>query len=174
MAKIEAGEVDWTIAPLDPAAALEQAAAATAQLFQDRGIALDVALAADLPAVQGDHDRLVQVSVNLLSNAAKFTPKGGRVTLAAAVSGKSLKVTVRDSGPGIAAEHHAAIFDRFHQVGDPMTDKPAGTGLGLAICKRIVEHLGGGIGVDSAPGAGATFWFTIPLSDSAPRLPHPR
>lgn len=164
MAKIEAGEMDWTIAPLDPAAALEQATAATARLFQERGVALEVALDPALPPVLGDHDRLVQVAVNLLSNAAKFTPPGGRVTLAARVSDGALRVSVSDDGPGIAPEHHAAVFDRFRQVGDPMTDKPAGTGLGLAICKRILEHLGGRIGVVSAPGAGATFWFTVPLA----------
>ncbi|MGF7173380.1 sensor histidine kinase [Azospirillum doebereinerae] len=173
MAKIEAGAVEWSIAAIDPAAALEQAAASTAGLFQERGItletALDGALDGPLPPVLGDHDRLVQVAVNLLSNAAKFAPPGSRVTLSARIAGDSLRVAVSDGGPGIAPEHHAAVFDRFRQVGDPMTDKPAGTGLGLAICKRIVEHLGGRIGVVSASGAGATFWFTIPLADSAPR-----
>ncbi len=165
MAKIEAGAMEWAIAPLDPAAALEQAATATARLFQERGIALVVALDPALPPVRGDHDRLVQVAVNLLSNAAKFTPPGGRVTLSARTENAALRVAVTDDGPGIAPEHHAAVFDRFRQVGgDPMTEKPAGTGLGLAISKRIVEHLGGRIGVSSAPGAGSTFWFTIPLA----------
>ncbi|MBP2227131.1 Na+/proline symporter/signal transduction histidine kinase [Azospirillum agricola] len=169
MAKIEAGEVQWDIAAMDPAAALEQAAAATSALFHDRGVALEVALDDPLPPVLGDRDRLVQVAVNLLSNAAKFTPAGGRVTLSATVADGELRVGVADDGPGIAPEHHEAVFDRFRQVGDPMTDKPAGTGLGLAICKRIVEHLGGRIGVVSAAGAGATFWFTVPLVRSAPR-----
>lgn len=164
MAKIEAGEIDWQVAPMDLGAALEQAAAATGRLFLDRGIRLEVALPPDLPPVRGDHDRLVQVVVNLLSNAAKFTPPGGRVTLSAAAAGAEAIVSVRDSGPGIAPEHQAIIFERFRQVGDTMTDKPQGTGLGLAICKRIVEHLGGRIRVDSAPGQGATFSFTVPLA----------
>ncbi|MFD1627786.1 sensor histidine kinase [Azospirillum griseum] len=163
MAKIEAGAMDWAIESLDPARALEQAAAATAGLFQERGVRLDSALPADLPPVRADHDRLVQVVVNLLSNAAKFTPPGGRVTLAAEPGNGAVRISVTDTGPGIAPEHHDAVFDRFRQVGDPMTDKPAGTGLGLAICKGIVEHLGGRIGVDSRPGAGACFWFTLPL-----------
>jgi len=169
MAKIEAGEMDWTIAPLDPAAALEQAAAATAGLFQERGVTLDTAIPPDLPPVLADQDRLVQVVVNLLSNAAKFTPPGGRVTLSAEKRDNSLRVAVTDTGPGLAPEHHEVVFDRFRQVGDPMTDKPAGTGLGLAICKRIVEHLGGRIGVVSAPGAGASFWFTLPLGNAQDR-----
>ncbi|MBP2293159.1 sensor histidine kinase [Azospirillum rugosum] len=167
MAKIEAGEIDWQVAPMDLGAAVEQAAAATGRLFLDRGIRLEVALPPDLPPVRGDHDRLVQVVVNLLSNAAKFTPPGGRVTVSAAVAGHEVTVSVRDSGPGIAPEHQAIIFERFRQVGDTMTDKPQGTGLGLAICKRIVEHLGGHIRVDSAPGQGATFSFTVPLAAEA-------
>ncbi len=164
MAKIEAGEIDWQVAAMDLGAVVEQAAAATGQLFLDRGIRLEVALPPDLPPVRGDHDRLVQVVVNLLSNAAKFTPPGGRVTISATAAGHEATISVRDSGPGIAPEHQAIIFERFRQVGDTMTDKPQGTGLGLAICKRIVEHLGGRIRVDSAPGQGATFSFTVPLA----------
>ncbi|OYD82629.1 sensor histidine kinase [Azospirillum brasilense] len=167
MAKIEAGEIDWQVRPMDLGAALEQAAAATARLFHERGIALAVTIPHGLPPVRGDHDRLVQVAVNLLSNAAKFTPAGGRASLSVMAEGDNLRVSVTDSGPGIAAEHQAIVFDRFRQVGDTMTDKPQGTGLGLAICKRIVEHLGGRIWVDSAPGKGATFAFTVPLATAA-------
>lgn len=152
---------------MDLGAALEQAAAATARLFHERGIALSVTIPHGLPPVRGDHDRLVQVAVNLLSNAAKFTPAGGRASLSVAVDDDHLRVSVTDSGPGIAAEHQAIVFDRFRQVGDTMTDKPQGTGLGLAISKRIVEHLGGRIRVDSAPGKGATFAFTVPLATAA-------
>jgi signal transduction histidine kinase len=167
MAKIEAGEIDWRVGPMDLAAAVEQAAAATSQLFRDKGIRLDVRIPPGLPPVSGDYDRLVQVVVNLLSNAAKFTPGGGTVAVALEPAGDSVRVTVTDSGPGIAPEHHAAIFDRFRQVGDPMTEKPQGTGLGLAISKRIVEHLGGTIGVESEPGNGARFGFTVPVAVAA-------
>jgi len=174
MAKIEAGEIDWRVEPMDLGAAVEQAAAATSQLFVDRGIRLDVAIPPDLPPVRGDHDRLVQVAVNLLSNAAKFTPSGGRVSLAVGADAGTARVSVTDTGPGIAPEHQAIVFERFRQVGDTMTDKPQGTGLGLAICKRIVEHLGGRIWVDSAPGAGATFTFTVPLAVQPPLPPRER
>jgi signal transduction histidine kinase len=164
MAKIEAGEVEWRIGPVDLRAVVEQAAAATSQLFRDKGVALALDLPDALPPVEGDDDRLVQVVVNLLSNAAKFTPDGGHVAVRAAALADGVEVAVADDGPGIAPEHHAAVFERFRQVGDTMTDKPQGTGLGLAICKRIVEHLGGRIGVDSAPGRGATFRFAIPYA----------
>ncbi|HRJ62068.1 MAG TPA: HAMP domain-containing sensor histidine kinase, partial [Azospirillaceae bacterium] len=162
MAKIEAGEMDWTIAPMAINAAAGQAAAAAGQLFRDKRIELRVDLAADSPPVEGDHDRLVQVVVNLLSNAAKFTPEGGRVSLTTSLKDGGALVAVADSGPGIDPRHHDAVFDRFRQVGDTMTDKPAGTGLGLAISKRIVERLGGRIWVESAPGEGATFKFWLP------------
>ncbi|EWY38736.1 histidine kinase [Skermanella stibiiresistens SB22] len=163
MAKIEAGEVDWTIGPVDLAAIMRNAAATTAQVFKDKDVALEVAIPAQVPIVQGDHDRLTQVAMNLLSNAAKFTPSGtGRVVVSVAPVAEGVKVAVTDNGPGIAAKDAEIVFDRFRQVGDTMTDKPQGTGLGLAICKSIVEHLGGRIWVDTAPGQGATFAFVIP------------
>lgn len=164
MAKIEAGEMDWTIAPMALNDVAGQAAAAAGQLFRDKHIDLRVDPAVDLPPVEGDHDRLVQVVVNLLSNAAKFTPEGGQVSLTTSPKDGGALVTVADSGPGIDPRHHDAVFDRFRQVGDTMTDKPAGTGLGLAISKRIVERLGGRIWVESASGAGAAFKFWLPAA----------
>ncbi len=171
MAKIEAGEMDWSIAPLDLAQVVDEAVTATAQLFGDKGIALAVSTVPAPPPVLGDHDRLVQVVVNLLSNAAKFTPEGGHVAVTVTAGEDAAVVGVTDDGPGIAPEHHAAVFDRFRQVGDTMTDKPQGTGLGLAICKRIVEHLQGRLWVDSAPGRGATFSFTVPYAATCPARP---
>ncbi|WP_035694018.1 sensor histidine kinase [Azospirillum halopraeferens] len=171
MAKIEAGEVEWTIGPVAIGTVMEQAAAATSQLLRDKGVTLTLAIPPDLPPVEGDADRLVQVAVNLLSNAAKFTPAGGRVELRVVAQEGGVRIDVADDGPGIAPEHQGIIFERFRQVGDTMTDKPQGTGLGLAICKRIVEHLRGRIWVDSAPGRGATFSFTVPYAP-APEAVH--
>lgn len=173
MAKIEAGEMDWNIAPMAINDAARQAAAAAGQLLRDKHIDFQVNLAEGLPEVDGDHDRLVQVMVNLLSNAAKFTPEGGVVSLMTGPAPTDLvhgvQISVADSGPGIDPAHHDVIFDRFRQVGDTMTDKPAGTGLGLAISKRIVEGLGGCIWVESAVGAGATFKAILPAAGSAAR-----
>lgn len=167
MAKIEAGEIDWQIGPVDLRAAAEHAADATSQLFREKDITLALDIAPSLPAARGDDDRLVQVVVNLLSNAAKFTPAGGRVTLRVAPADDGVRVDVADNGPGIAREHQAIVFDRFRQVGDTMTEKPQGTGLGLAICKRIVEHLNGRLWVESESGQGATFSFVIPYASPA-------
>ncbi|CAK0741838.1 histidine kinase [uncultured Gammaproteobacteria bacterium] len=162
-AKMEAGQISWHMQPIDLGAVMEQASAATSQLFRDKNVSLDLTITADLPQVRGDHDRLMQVAVNLLSNAVKFTPENGRVqVLVAAQDEVALRVDVTDSGPGIAQEDSQIVFERFRQVGDTMTAKPQGTGLGLAICKKIVDHLNGRIWVESELGSGATFSFTVP------------
>ncbi|MEI6987018.1 MAG: sensor histidine kinase, partial [Rhodospirillaceae bacterium] len=161
-AKIESGQVDWVIGPIDLGDVMEQAAAATGSLFRDKNISIKMTIVPHIPMVQGDFDRLMQVAVNLLSNAVKFTPHGGRVEVGVLSDGRHGRVNIRDNGPGIADKDATIIFDRFRQVGDTMTNKPQGTGLGLAICLRIVEYLGGRIWVESIPGQGATFSFLIP------------
>ncbi|MBP2305134.1 histidine kinase [Azospirillum melinis] len=173
MAKIEAGALDWRIETIDAGQALTEAVAATEALFRERGIALSVDMPERLPPVRGDVDRVIQVAVNLLSNAAKFTPPGGRTRLTARLEDGVLRVAVIDSGPGVPVKDRDLVFDRFRQSGNTLTGKPAGTGLGLAIAKRIVEHLGGRIGVADAPagpaaesGTGTSFWFTLPLAVS--------
>ncbi|KAA0581548.1 sensor histidine kinase [Azospirillum sp. Sh1] len=178
MAKIEAGALDWRIETIDAGPALTEAVAATEALFLERGITLSVDIPDRLPPVRGDVDRVIQVVVNLLSNAAKFTPPGGRTRLETRLESGFLRVTVTDSGPGVAAKDRELVFDRFRQSGDTLTGKPAGTGLGLAIAKRIVEHLGGRIGVADAPagpnpesGKGAAFWFTLPLAANTADVP---
>src|SRR4051794_16467511 len=101
--------------------------------------------------------------MNLLSNAAKFTPGGtGRVVASVEPVDEGVCVAVSDNGPGISPKDAEIVFDKFRQVGNTMTDKPQGTGLGLAICKRIIEHLGGRIWVETSSGHGATFAFVIP------------
>ncbi len=132
-------------------------------------------MADDLPPVVGDRDRLIQVVINLISNAVKFTPSG-TITCAArlatpetdATEGvaeppQEIVVSVTDTGVGIAPADHEKVFEQFGQAGDTLTDKPRGTGLGLPICREIVEHHGGRIWVDSELGHGATFSFTLPV-----------
>jgi signal transduction histidine kinase len=104
-----------------------------------------------------------QVLLNLLSNAVKFTPEGGRVDVAANLGGDHVEITVRDSGIGISAEDQAKLFDAFTQVGSDSARKAEGTGLGLALTKKFVELHGGRIRVESAPGKGSTFAFTLPV-----------
>jgi GAF domain-containing protein/CheY-like chemotaxis protein len=166
LAKIEAGKVDWNMAPLAIGEVVAQAAGATEALFSHKGLPLLVEVAPDLPPVVGDYDRLVQVVINLLSNAVKFTDHG-QVVCRAALGNGELLISVSDTGPGIAPEDHAKVFEQFKQVGDTLTDKPKGTGLGLPISKQIVERHGGRIWLDSTPGQGSTFTFSLSLTAQA-------
>jgi signal transduction histidine kinase len=164
LAKLQAGELHWQFSEVDLAGVLRDAAAATGQLFRDRGVRLESALADGLPGVRADPDRIAQVVINLLSNAVKFSPAGtGLVRLRLFGAGTAQVIEVADNGRGIAPEDQALIFDRFRQAAaDTLTAKPAGTGLGLAICTTIVKAHGGTLTVASAPGEGATFRVTLP------------
>jgi signal transduction histidine kinase len=164
LAKIGSGTMVWNMVEVDLAELVRDAVAATRRLFADRGIALQVDLAACLRPVSGDRDRLAQIVINLLSNASKFAPAdAGIVHVALTGDGTTQRIGVSDNGPGIAAADQEAIFDRFRQVGDTLTHRPEGTGLGLAICRMIADHHGGTIGVASTPGKGATFTLTLPV-----------
>jgi signal transduction histidine kinase len=164
LAKIGSGMMVWNMEEVDLAALVRDAVAATRRLFADRGIELRVDLAAHLPPVSGDRDRLAQIVINLMSNAAKFAPtETGIVRIGLAGDGATERVSIGDNGPGIATADQGAIFDRFRQVGDTLTRKPGGTGLGLAICRMIADHHGGTISVASAPDEGATFTLTLPV-----------
>jgi Na+/proline symporter/signal transduction histidine kinase len=172
LAKIEGGQFDWQIGDVDVREIVNDAVAATGQLFRDRDVSVAVAMPERVPLVRSDRDQLMQVAVNLLSNAVKFSEPGrGRVEVVVAFRDGEIAVSVRDNGPGIPPEHQRAIFEKFHQVGNSLTAKPPGSGLGLTICQRIVEHLGGRIWVESRPGEGATFTFTVPVEASAPAAP---
>ncbi|HSJ52936.1 MAG TPA: ATP-binding protein [Anaerolineae bacterium] len=158
--KIEAGKVEWHMEPLQIADVVDQAADGTAALFEEKKLALIRAVPRDL-AVCGDRDRLVQVLVNLFSNAVKFTPEG-TITVRAWQEPGQVVVSVQDPGIGISAADQEHLFEKFIQVGDTLLGKPRGTGLGLAISREIVTHHGGRIWVDSEPGAGSTFSFALP------------
>jgi signal transduction histidine kinase len=147
---------------------VRDAVAATSQLFADKGIALETRLPEHVPAVVADRDRLQQVLLNLLSNAVKFSPsRGGLVRVALALEPERVRIDVSDNGIGIDPREHESIFEKFHQVGDTLTDKPRGTGLGLPISRQIVRQFGGELRVESVPGRGATFSFTLPLTSAA-------
>ena len=165
LAKIESGRADWNACELDLKEVIEQSVAATSQLFREKEAHVELDLPDNLPLILGDRDRLIQVMLNLLSNAAKFLPPGsGRVRVVLRLLADALQVSVTDNGPGIRPQDQELIFEKFRQVGDTMTAKPAGTGLGLPISRRIVEHLGGRLWVESVPGEGATFLFTLPFA----------
>ena len=138
------------------------ATAATTALIEQKGLALNVDIEKNIPDFYGDKNRFIQVVINLISNAIKFTDKG-TISCHAKQTDNKIQVTVMDTGVGIAHENLEKIFDKFKQVGDTLTNKPSGTGLGLPICKQIVEYHGGFIWVESEPNKSTTFSFTIPL-----------
>ena len=163
LAKIESGLAEWHNSDIDMKALVEHAIEATRQLFSDRGARLEVELPDEGPVLRADHDRLLQVMLNLLSNAAKFVPRGeGWVKVRMTVDPDELRISVQDNGPGIAPDFMPYVFDKFRQGGD-QKDRPQGTGLGLPISREIVEHFGGRLWVESPPGEGATFIMTLPL-----------
>ena len=190
IAKMEAGHVEWKIEPIHPLQILEQALAATSSLFEQHGLELIKEFAPELPQVLVDRDRMIQVVINLISNAVKFSEEGS-VTVVAKVqetppefrscihvgdrldldfpldSEQELAIGITDTGIGIAENDQNTIFERFKQVGNILTDKPKGTGLGLPICKQIVEYHGGRIWVQSQLGVGSTFSFSIPIVKSS-------
>ena len=165
LAKMEAGRMEWQIDRVNPKAAVEEAIAATSGLFEDRGIRLDVHLPLRLPMVYADRDRLIQVMVNLLSNAANYCDEiEGRVVVWGAGGADQIEIGVGDNGPGIPKAAQAEIFEKFQQAEALRKGRTTGTGLGLSICRQIVEHFGGAIRVDSRPGEGARFVFSVPTA----------
>jgi signal transduction histidine kinase len=162
LAKIESGRMEWRIAPNDLRELIGDALNSVSQLLKERRIDLHRELPGQPAIASVDRDRLIQVLINLLSNAAKFTEPGGRVDVRLTQVKDELAIQVRDSGPGIAPEHLDRVFDKFYQIGDPQGVRPKGTGLGLTICRRIIEHLQGHIWADSEPGKGATFTVVLP------------
>ena len=163
LARLESGRADWRVAAVDVAEVSAAAVEASSQLFNERGVSLERHLPDEPLLVLADRDRLIQVIINLLSNAAKFSPQGnGRVVLRAVLVAGRVRVEISDNGPGIEAADQAVIFDKFHQAGDTLTAKPQGTGLGLHISQQIIGYFGGRIRVRSAPGQGSTFSFELP------------
>ncbi len=162
MAKIESGHADWQNTEVDPVALLRQALQASAELLRERGATAVIEAPETAPPLRADPDRLLQVLINLLSNAAKFVPAGsGRITLRLRQRPGWLTVEVQDNGPGVPREQQALVFEKFRQGGDTR-NRPQGTGLGLPISRRIVEHFGGRLWLVSDPGQGATFGFDLP------------
>jgi signal transduction histidine kinase len=144
---------------------LDQVAAQSVERFQNQtkthAIMLD--FPPDFPTVQGDEVRLRQVLDNLLSNAIKYSPEGGHIEVGGVDRGNDVLIYVRDEGVGLSEADQERVFDRFYRVDGALSRKTQGTGLGLYLAKAIVEAHGGSMYVDSKPGQGATFYFTIPL-----------
>jgi signal transduction histidine kinase len=168
-ARLEVGRFPIDAGAVEVGPALERTCRNLQPLIDAQGLTARVEVARDLPLAWADPHRLDQVLNNLMSNAIKYTPRGGRIWLRAVPDGRGVLVQVIDTGHGIAAEHLPHLFERFYRV--PGAQAP-GTGLGLAISKKLVEAMGGQIGVLSEPHRGSTFWFTLP--DEASAVPAPR
>jgi signal transduction histidine kinase len=163
MAKIESGHAEWRNEAIDLRALIAHAVQTTSALFADRGASVAVVQPPDMPPLAADRDRLLQVLLNLLSNAAKFVPAGrGRVTVTLRSDATHATIEVRDNGPGVPPAQRELVFEKFRQGGSA-TNRPQGTGLGLPISRRIVEHFGGRITLaEGAPGEGACFVVELP------------
>jgi Na+/proline symporter/nitrogen-specific signal transduction histidine kinase len=170
LARIESGRAEWHESSVDMRQVVDDTVAGMSQVLEERQMSIEVTMPSRLPEVRADVDRVIQVMLNLLSNAAKFCEPGkGRIEIALAEQAGSLRVDVRDNGPGIDPADQRVIFDKFRQAGDTLTEKPRGSGLGLHISRQIIEHFGGRLWVESRPGEGACFSFTLPASLPAAR-----
>jgi signal transduction histidine kinase len=162
LSKIEAGRMELDVENFDVPAALGNALTLVRERAQRHGIALGLQVAPELGAIRADERKFKQILLNLLTNAVKFTPDGGKVEVRAGLRDGVLEVAVSDTGIGIAQADQAAVFEEFKQVGRHYTNKQEGTGLGLALTRRFVELHGGTLTLESAPGQGSTFTFTLP------------
>jgi signal transduction histidine kinase len=162
LSKIEAGQLVLELADYCVQDIAQTVRSTLEPLAADKRLAFTLELAPDLPPGHGDGRRLTQVLINLVGNAIKFTD-AGEVAIKAEANNGSFYVSVRDTGPGISAADQAKLFQEFQQADNAITRKKGGTGLGLAISKRIIEMHGGKIWVESQPGQGSMFAFTLPV-----------
>jgi len=162
LSKIEAGQLELELSDYSVQDIAQTVRSTLEPLAADKKLAFKVEMPSELPPGRGDGRRLTQVLINLVGNAIKFTD-AGEVAIKAEASNGSFHVSVRDTGPGISAVDQAKLFQEFQQADNTITRKKGGTGLGLAISKRIIEMHGGKIWIESQPGQGSTFAFTLPV-----------
>ncbi|WP_081908965.1 cell wall metabolism sensor histidine kinase WalK [Deinococcus sp. YIM 77859] len=164
VSRVEAGAVELHPSIFPPGRLLAAARERFEGAYADKGVTLEVTLTLGLPDVRADFERASQVLANLLSNALRYTPEGGRVQIGAGLAGTAVQFTVVDTGSGIAPEHLGRIFERFYR-GDPARSRTdGGSGVGLTIARGLVEGMGGTLTASSTLGKGSTFVFTLPLA----------
>ena len=169
--KIEEGKIEWDMNPVSVSEIIERATAITIGSCEEYGIELIKDVKEELPDIAGDMDRLVQVMINLISNAVKSTEKGSITCRAREINNKVM-ISVIDTGTGISQDGQEKIFEKFGQLKNKLKGRPKGTGLGLPICKEIIERHGGTIWVESEPGKGSIFSFIIPCNTGDPEVQH--
>jgi histidine kinase len=166
LSRAEAGQLRVTPRPITLPTPIERVAAQFQPQFAAKNVRLDLRLAPELPEVLADLDRLEQILINLLSNALRYTPAGGCVTISGEAHDFFVQLSVQDSGIGIAAEHLPHIFERFYRVDKSRARRSGGTGIGLTIARHLVYAQGGEIWVESdGLGQGSTFHVTLPVHD---------
>ncbi len=166
LALAEAGQLRLNLQLTDAAQVARTTAATFALVAEDKGVSLDVQIADSLPLVLADPDRLAQVLRNLLGNALRYTPPGSWISISAGATDTIVEIAVADTGEGIRPEHLPHVFDRFWRADRSRARGTGGSGLGLTIAKQLVQSQGGEIGVQSEPGRGSRFWFTLPAAPS--------
>jgi signal transduction histidine kinase len=164
LSKIEAGRMELEPSRFDLPTVIDGALTLVRERAERQGVVLASEVDDDVGELHADERKVRQVLVNLLANAVKFTPSGGRVDVHATRHNGACEIAVRDTGVGIAAADQQAIFEEFRQVGDDAAVKTEGSGLGLSLARRLVELHGGRLWVRSAPGQGSTFTFSIPVA----------
>jgi signal transduction histidine kinase len=169
MGRIESGKVPLDLKRMRPEALISDAITDASAAYRDRGVELESDIPADVPDVMADPERISHVFSNLLSNALKHTPAGGRVRLTAVPAGAAVQFDIQDTGSGIPAEHLPRIFERFYRV--PGQSIAGGAGLGLAIAKDIVEAHAGTITAQSRLGEGSHFSFTLEAASTGTAAP---
>jgi PAS domain S-box-containing protein len=168
LAKIDAGVMDVTLEFMEPAELIQACLVMINAQARKKGLAIDTVIAPELTSVKADRKRCIQILLNLLTNAVKYTPKGGRVEIhATCPPGVAVKIEVRDSGVGINPDDLESVFSEFHQADRVRDQALGGTGIGLALAKRLTELHRGEIGVESELGKGSVFWFTLPIRTGA-------
>jgi signal transduction histidine kinase len=163
-ARLEAGTFQLTPQLTDMRALIQSEAASLLPQATEKGLSLELELPHAPVLLQADPRRVGQVLLNLLTNAIKFTPEGGRIRAGLSLKGDAVRVSVSDTGIGVAPDVQPRLFEKFFQVDPSTTREYGGAGLGLAISKALIEAHGGTIGLESEPGRGSTFWFTLPMA----------
>jgi len=163
LSRFDNKRTQWKISTFSIAKTLNHVCSLMMTLANEHNHTLNLDAGADLPEMTGDRDRIEQVLINIISNAIKYTPDGGRIDIKASQVEQDIRIHIRDNGIGIAEEEAARLFERFYRVDKSRTTETGGTGLGLSIAKEITEAHGGSITVRSKPGVGTMMTITLPI-----------
>ncbi|SNB44872.1 two-component system histidine kinase PnpS [Geobacter sp. DSM 9736] len=170
LSELESGKIELTLSPTPLAGVIGHCVGLLERKAESKGITVNICNLGEIPPVLAERKRLEQVFINLLDNAVKYTPEEGSITVTADTADGMVKVSVRDTGPGIPDKDLPRLFERFYRVDEARSRAEGGTGLGLSIVKHIVQLHGGEISVTSRPGAGTTFSFTLRRGDGGKTL----